>query len=63
MSRQKKVLSEKEIDELVADQADDETAWDNPVRIRQTKVATPNLIAKSPRRVESQRIKPASQKE
>ena len=34
MSRKKKVLSEEEIDELVTDQADNETAWDNPVRVQ-----------------------------
>jgi len=39
MSRKKKVLSEEEIDELVTGQADDETAWDKPVRVRQTKAA------------------------
>jgi hypothetical protein len=39
MSRKEKVLSEKEIDELVASQADDEAAWDKPVRVRQAKAA------------------------
>lgn len=38
MSRKKKVLSEKEMDELAADQAGDENAWDMPVRIRRSEV-------------------------
>jgi hypothetical protein len=39
MSRKEKVLSEQEIDELVASQADDETAWDKPIRVRRAKAA------------------------
>ncbi|HEX8635925.1 MAG TPA: DUF433 domain-containing protein [Pyrinomonadaceae bacterium] len=39
MSRKKKVLSEEEIDELAADQAEDEAAWDKPVRVRRTTAA------------------------
>ena len=39
MSRKKKVLSEEEIDELVASQVDDKAAWDEPVRVRRTKAA------------------------
>lgn len=40
MSRKKRTLSEEEIDELVADQADDEAAWDKPVHVRRSQ-ATP----------------------
>jgi uncharacterized protein (DUF433 family) len=39
MSRKKKVLSEKEIDELVTRQADDESAWDKPVRVQRNQTA------------------------
>jgi hypothetical protein len=59
MSRKKKVLSAEEIDELVTRQANDETAWDKPVRVRQAKAPQHKI----PRRVESQRINPTSQKE
>jgi len=36
MSRKRKILTEEEIDKLVADQAEDETAWDKPVRVRRS---------------------------
>ncbi|HLL72512.1 MAG TPA: DUF433 domain-containing protein [Pyrinomonadaceae bacterium] len=39
MSRKKKVLSEEEVDEIVISQAEDDTAWDKPVRVRRTKAA------------------------
>jgi uncharacterized protein (DUF433 family) len=39
MSRKKKVPSEEEIDELVTGQADDDAAWDKPVRVRRAKAA------------------------
>jgi hypothetical protein len=40
MSSKKKVLSEEEIDELVTSQAEEETVWDKPVRVRRSQ-ATP----------------------
>ncbi|HEX8130314.1 MAG TPA: hypothetical protein VF527_14515 [Pyrinomonadaceae bacterium] len=43
MSRKKKVLSEEDIDELVADQAEDETAWDKPVRVRRFQTTASSL--------------------
>lgn len=33
----KKNLSEIEIDDLVAAQADDDTKWENPIRVKRTK--------------------------
>ena len=39
MSRKKKVLSEAEIDELVEAQADDESAWGEPIRVRPSRAA------------------------
>ena len=36
MSSKKKVLSEEEIDELVTSQAEEETVWDKPVRVRRS---------------------------
>lgn len=43
MSRKKKVLSEDEIDALVTDQAEDETAWDKPVRVRRSQATALSL--------------------
>lgn len=43
MSRKKKVLSEEEIDELVIEQAEDETAWDKPVRVRRFQATASSL--------------------
>lgn len=43
MSRKKKVVSEEEIDELVIDQAEDETAWDRPVRVRRSRATALSL--------------------
>jgi hypothetical protein len=46
MSRKKKVLSEEAIDELVADQAGDDTAWGKPVRVRRSQArGFPFLVA------------------
>jgi uncharacterized protein (DUF433 family) len=39
MSRKKKVLSEEDIDALVAAQAEDETAWEKPVHVRRSRAA------------------------
>ncbi len=49
MSRKKKVLSEEEIDELVTEQAEDETAWDKPVRVQrsQARVLTLSVAGKA----------------
>jgi hypothetical protein len=44
MSRKKKVLSEEEIDELVVSQADDETAWDKPTRVRRSQATALSLL-------------------
>lgn len=39
MSYKKQPLSEEEIDEIVAGQADDDSAWGKPIRVRRPKVA------------------------
>ena len=43
MSRKKKVLSGEEVDELVTDQADDETAWDKPIRVQRSQARALSL--------------------
>jgi hypothetical protein len=45
MSRKKKVLTEEERDDLVTDQAEDETAWDKPVRVQRSQAAAFSLSA------------------
>jgi hypothetical protein len=45
MSRKKKVLSDEEIDELVTSQAEDEAAWDKPIRVRRSQAAAFSLSA------------------
>lgn len=40
-----KKLSEREIDYLVTAQADNESAWDKPVRVRKTKPASVSIPA------------------
>jgi hypothetical protein len=45
MSRKKKVLTDEEIDELVVDQAGDETEWDKPVRVQRSESAAFSLSA------------------
>jgi hypothetical protein len=54
MSRKKKVLSEEEIDELVADEAGDETAWDKPIRVRRSQATGfPRSVVGKPAIVEN----------
>jgi hypothetical protein len=43
MSRKKKVLSDEEIDKLVIGQADDEAAWDKPVRVKRSQATASSL--------------------
>ena len=47
----KKKLTEKEIDRLVITQADDNSAWDKPIRVRKGKLASlsipPELAARA----------------
>ena len=46
MSKDKtKKLSEPEIDRLVTAQADDDSAWDKPIRVRRTKPASLSIPA------------------
>ena len=46
MSKDKtKKLSEPEIDQLVTAQADDDSAWDKPIRVRRTKLASLSIPA------------------
>lgn len=49
--KNKKNLTEKEIDRLVIAQADDDSAWDKPIRIRKAKPASlsipPELAARA----------------
>lgn len=45
MSRKKKVLSEDEIDELVTGQAEDQTAWDKPIRVQRSQAAAFSISA------------------
>jgi uncharacterized protein (DUF433 family) len=42
MNREKRILSDEEIDELVTAQADDDSAWGEPTRVR------PETVAESP---------------
>jgi len=39
-SKSKKNLSEREIDQTVIAQADDDSAWEKPIRVRRTKPAS-----------------------
>ena len=39
MSKKKRALSEEEIDELVTAQADDDSAWEKPVKVRRSRAA------------------------
>ncbi|MDT7779219.1 MAG: hypothetical protein QOC99_1731 [Acidobacteriota bacterium] len=39
MGYKRRPLSEEEIDEIVSEQADDDSAWGKPVRVRRPKVA------------------------
>jgi uncharacterized protein (DUF433 family) len=39
MSNRKRALSEEEIDELVTAQADDDSAWEKPVKVRRSRAA------------------------
>ena len=43
--KSKKRLTEREIDQLVAVQADDDSAWEKPVRVRRTKPASLSISA------------------
>ncbi len=43
--KNKKKLSEQEIDRLVIAQADDDTAWSKPVRVRKTRPASVSIPA------------------
>ncbi|HLF75191.1 MAG TPA: hypothetical protein VI524_12635 [Anaerolineales bacterium] len=49
--KSRKKLSEKEIDRLVIAQADDDSAWSKPIRVRKTKSASisipPELAARA----------------
>jgi hypothetical protein len=61
MSRKKKVLIEEEIDELVAGQAEDETAWDKPIRVQRSKNRNLSLsVAGKPTIVENNFQRPGS---
>jgi hypothetical protein len=40
MKRKRKVVSEEEIDRIVIAQADNETAWEKPFKVRRTKTAS-----------------------
>jgi hypothetical protein len=40
MSTKSRKLSEKEIDELVIARADDDSAWEKPIRVHKSKTAT-----------------------
>jgi len=44
-SKTKQNLSEQEIDEIVATQADDDAAWGKPIRVRKTQPATLSIPA------------------
>ena len=37
MKAKRKAMSEEEIDSIVISQADDETAWEKPLKVRRTK--------------------------
>ncbi len=39
-SKAKKKLSEKDIDRLIVAQANDDAAWEKPIRVRRVKLAT-----------------------
>ncbi|MCK4436774.1 hypothetical protein KAU86_02375 [bacterium] len=41
----KKKLSEKEIDKIVVEQADDNSAWEEPIHIRKTKLTSLSVPA------------------
>jgi len=43
--RKAKVLSEEEIDKIVATQADDDSAWEKPIRVQRLKSASVSLPA------------------
>ena len=44
-SKTKKKLSEQEIDQIVVAQAKDNSAWEKPVRVRRTKLASLSIPA------------------
>ena len=44
-SKAKKMLSEKDIDQCVVAQANDDSAWGKPIRVRRTKPASLSLPA------------------
>jgi hypothetical protein len=44
-AKAKRVLSEKEIDEAVAAQANDESSWEKPVRVRRAKPTSLSIPA------------------
>ncbi|MBI5823588.1 MAG: hypothetical protein HZB18_06135 [Chloroflexi bacterium] len=50
-TKRKKKLTEKEIDRLVITQANDDSAWDNPIRVRKARPASlsipPELAARA----------------
>ncbi len=43
--RKKEKLSEKEIDQIVVAQADDDSAWEKPIRVRRKKSASLSIPA------------------
>ena len=45
MSKRTKAISEEEIDRLVASQADDDSAWDKPIRVCKSKSSAVSLPA------------------
>ena len=50
MTRKRKPLSEQEIDEIVIAQADDDAAWNRPVRVRRSRTAislSPELASRA----------------
>jgi len=61
MSRKKKVLSEDEIDALVTKQAEDETAWEKPVRVQRSQTRALSFsVAGKPTFVENNFQRPGS---
>ena len=45
MKAKRKVMSEEEIDRIVTAQADDETAWEKPVKVRRSKSTSVSIPA------------------
>lgn len=58
MSKKAKTISEEEIDRLVVEHADDDSAWEKPVRVRRSKIPVVALPIK-PTSEDSQETLPA----